>query len=28
MWSSWNGGSDLDVKWKPLLGNREGVVRQ
>ncbi|MCI86399.1 hypothetical protein A2U01_0107680, partial [Trifolium medium] len=22
MWPLWNGGTDKDVKWKPLLGKR------
>ncbi|MCI85091.1 hypothetical protein A2U01_0106370, partial [Trifolium medium] len=28
MWSLWNGGTDKGVKWKLLLENGEGVVRQ
>ncbi|MCI91485.1 hypothetical protein A2U01_0112779, partial [Trifolium medium] len=28
MWPLWNGGTDGDVKWKPLLEDCEDVVRQ
>ncbi|MCI10240.1 hypothetical protein A2U01_0031332 [Trifolium medium] len=28
MWPLWNGGADIDVKWKPLLENGEDIVRR
>ncbi|MCI79279.1 hypothetical protein A2U01_0100550, partial [Trifolium medium] len=28
MWPLWNGGTDGDVEWKPLLEDCDDVVRQ